>query len=94
MDRLAQTPGERPRQDKGVKVLNPQTRVPISFNIDDSTCLVSLYHLKRYLVRSSSNPIYGFVIEMGLLSALTSPRAKPRWSFILDDIEELKETKK
>ena len=41
-DTLAQTPGERPRQDKGVEVLNPQTRVPISFNIDDSTCLVNL----------------------------------------------------
>jgi hypothetical protein len=38
----AQAPGERPRQDKGVKVLNPQMRVPLSFFIDDSTCLVNM----------------------------------------------------
>jgi hypothetical protein len=38
----AQIPGERPRQDGGVTVLNPLGRVPISFIIDDSTCLVNL----------------------------------------------------
>jgi hypothetical protein len=38
----AQIPGQRPRQDEGVKVLNPLTRVPVSFIIDDSTCLVNL----------------------------------------------------
>ena len=38
----AQTPGQRPRQDQDVKVLNPLTRVPVSFIIDDSTCLVNL----------------------------------------------------
>ena len=38
----AQVPGERPRQDEGVEVLNPLTRVPLSFIIDDSTCLVNL----------------------------------------------------
>jgi len=42
---LAQSPpGERPRQDKTVEVLNPQGRVPLSFFIDDSTCLVNLGH--------------------------------------------------
>ena len=39
---LAQMPGQRPRQDAAVKVLNPRTRVPLSFIIDDSTCLVNL----------------------------------------------------
>ena len=39
---LAQVPGRRPRQDKGVRVLGPQTRVPVSLIIDDSTCLVNL----------------------------------------------------
>jgi hypothetical protein len=34
--------GERPRQDAGVKVLNPRGRVPLSFIIDDSTCLVNM----------------------------------------------------
>ncbi|MCA9057597.1 MAG: hypothetical protein KDA85_03830, partial [Planctomycetaceae bacterium] len=34
--------GERPRQDDGLKVVNPRARVPLSFIIDDSTCLVNL----------------------------------------------------
>jgi hypothetical protein len=34
--------GERPRQAAGVAVLNPQNRVPVSFIIDDSTCLVNM----------------------------------------------------
>jgi hypothetical protein len=38
----AQTPGERPVQAADVVVLNPATRVPVSFIIDDSTCLVNL----------------------------------------------------
>src|SRR5579872_911320 len=50
MDRSAEpprneaTPGERPLQDADVRVLNPRTRVPLSFIIDDSTCLVNLAH--------------------------------------------------
>ncbi|HLB73906.1 MAG TPA: twin-arginine translocation signal domain-containing protein [Sedimentisphaerales bacterium] len=39
---LAQDKGERPFQAADVKILNPQNRVPISFIIDDSTCLVNL----------------------------------------------------
>jgi len=40
---FAQVPGDRhPARDKGVTVLNPQGRVPVSFIIDDSTCLVNL----------------------------------------------------
>ena len=40
----AQESGERPQQDAGVRVLNPQARVPVSLIIDDSTCLVNLAH--------------------------------------------------
>jgi len=39
---LSQVRGERPQQDGGVEVLNPRMRVPLSFIIDDSTCLVNL----------------------------------------------------
>ncbi len=41
---LGQEKGERPKQDPSVTVLNPQGRVPLSFIIDDSTCLVNLAH--------------------------------------------------
>jgi len=40
----AQVAGERPAQDNTVRVLDPQMRVPVSFIIDDSTCLVNLAH--------------------------------------------------
>ena len=39
-----QIPGERPPKVEGVRVVNPQTRVPVSLIIDDSTCLVNLAH--------------------------------------------------
>ena len=35
-------PGDRPLQDPAVRVLHPRGRVPLSFIIDDSTCLVNL----------------------------------------------------
>ncbi|MCX5676639.1 MAG: hypothetical protein NTX87_16715, partial [Planctomycetota bacterium] len=42
----AQVKGESRRKGApgpdGVRVLNPQGRVPVSFIIDDSTCLVNL----------------------------------------------------
>ncbi|MGE3308336.1 MAG: hypothetical protein AB7O66_00080 [Limisphaerales bacterium] len=38
----AQIPGVRPETDPDVAVLNPRGRVPLSFIIDDSTCLVNL----------------------------------------------------
>ena len=38
----SQAPGERPAQSADVVVLNPAARVPVSFIIDDSTCLVNL----------------------------------------------------
>lgn len=41
----AQTPaGERPPQDESLEVLHPRGRVPLSFLIDDSTCLVNMGH--------------------------------------------------
>ena len=41
----AQAPGDRPAASaKGVAVLNPRNRVPVSFIIDDSTALVNLAH--------------------------------------------------
>ena len=38
----AQIPGERPEPAPEIEVLNPRGRVPLSFIIDDSTCLVNL----------------------------------------------------
>src|SRR5689334_19648463 len=40
----AQIAGQRPERPEGITVLNPQDRVPLSFIIDDSTCLVNLAH--------------------------------------------------
>jgi hypothetical protein len=41
---IAQPQGERPVQATDVTLLNPQNRVPVSFIIDDSTCLVNMAH--------------------------------------------------
>jgi hypothetical protein len=41
---VAQDKGQRPTQATAVTVLNPQNRVPLSFIIDDSTCLVNMAH--------------------------------------------------
>ncbi len=40
----AQDKGQRPLPAEGVRVLNPLNRVPMSFIIDDSTCLVNMAH--------------------------------------------------
>ncbi len=40
----AQEAGWRPERPAGVEVLNPRGRVPASFIVDDSTCLVNLAH--------------------------------------------------
>ncbi|UCC31933.1 MAG: hypothetical protein JSU86_06575, partial [Phycisphaerales bacterium] len=40
----AQQGGQRPARHPGVDVLNPCARVPVSFIIDDSTCLVNMAH--------------------------------------------------
>ena len=46
---FAQTPvtelpplGERPTQDPSVEIINPRGLVPLSYIIDDATCLVNL----------------------------------------------------
>ena len=41
---VGQDKGQRPTQAAAVTVLNPQNRVPLSFIIDDSTCLVNMAH--------------------------------------------------
>jgi hypothetical protein len=41
---LGQVAGERPPRADGVKVVGPRGRLPISYVIDDSTCLVNLNH--------------------------------------------------
>ena len=41
---LAQAPGERPKRPAAARVVNPMGRTPLSFIIDDSTCLVNLAH--------------------------------------------------
>ena len=41
---MGQDLGVRPKPAEGVEVLNPRARVPLSFIIDDSTCLVNLAH--------------------------------------------------
>ena len=41
---FAQDKGERPKQTGDITVLNPQNRIPMSFIIDDSTCLVNMAH--------------------------------------------------
>ena len=41
---FAQVAGERPNQAAALTVVNPRARVPVSFIIDDSTCLVNLAH--------------------------------------------------
>ena len=40
----AEAKGQKPAPAGGAKVLNPQGRVPLSFFIDDSTCLVNMGH--------------------------------------------------
>jgi hypothetical protein len=42
MSLLSQSAGDRPTRAQGVTVLNPRGRVPVSWIIDDSTCLVNL----------------------------------------------------
>ncbi|MBX3440997.1 MAG: hypothetical protein KF774_01230 [Planctomyces sp.] len=41
---IAQPEGERPQRTDGIGIENPRGRVPLSFIIDDSTCLVNLAH--------------------------------------------------
>jgi hypothetical protein len=52
--------GERAEQDSRVKVLYPRGRVPLSFIIDDSTCLVNMGHfcMPQFATAWPSRDIY------------------------------------
>lgn len=53
-------PGNRPAQDPSVRVLHPRNRVPLSFIIDDSTCLVNMgvYCMPQFKAAWPQNPVY------------------------------------
>lgn len=53
-------PGDRPVQDQSVKVLHPRGRVPLSFIIDDSTCLVNMgaFCMPQFRTAFPQNPAY------------------------------------
>lgn len=53
-------PGERPRRDAGVEVMLPLGRVPLSFIIDDSTCLVNMGHfcMPQFAEAWPDRPVY------------------------------------
>ncbi|HEX8914250.1 MAG TPA: twin-arginine translocation signal domain-containing protein [Humisphaera sp.] len=52
--------GPRPPQDPSVAVLHPRGRVPLSFIIDDSTCLVNMgaYCMPQFNAAWPQNPVY------------------------------------
>jgi len=52
--------GARPAQDASVSVLHPRGRVPLSFIIDDSTCLVNMGHycMPQFKAAWPQNPAY------------------------------------
>lgn len=83
--------GDRPVQDPAVKVLHPRDRVPLSFIIDDSTCLVNMgaYCMPQFNSAWPQNPHYwkpwrdwpreipdSFVREFGEFCALEGVRGK------------------
>jgi hypothetical protein len=53
-------PGDRPPQDQSVQILNPRGRVPLSYIIDDSTCLVNMgaFWMPQFRAAFPQNPIY------------------------------------
>src|SRR5947209_3378345 len=52
--------GARAAQDASVEVLHPRGRVPLSFIIDDSTCLVNMGHycMPQFAAAWPNNVIY------------------------------------
>lgn len=57
----AQSPGDRPGRAAGVEVALPAGRVPVSFIIDDSTCLVNLnrFAMPQFdAAHGGANPVY------------------------------------
>jgi hypothetical protein len=84
-------PGERPPQDASVEMLHPRARVPLSFIIDDSTCLVNMgaYCMPQFRAVWPQNPAYwkkwqdwpreipdSFVREFGEFCAQNGVRGK------------------
>jgi hypothetical protein len=84
-------PGERPPQDRTVEVLHPRGRVPLSFIIDDSTCLVNMgrFCMPQFKAAWPQNPLYrkpwkdwpaeipdAFVREFGEFCAAQGVRGK------------------
>lgn len=58
---LAQAPpGERPTQADGLQVLFPRDRIPFTFIIDDSTCLVNMGHfcIPQFHACYPDRPVY------------------------------------
>jgi hypothetical protein len=53
-------PGPRPPRDQTVEVLHPRGRVPLSFIIDDSTCLVNMgrFCIPQFRAAWPQNPAY------------------------------------
>src|SRR5665213_323311 len=83
--------GDRPPQDKSVTMLHPRGRVPVSFIIDDSTCLVNMgaFCMPQFRAAWPQNPIYwkpwknwpreipnDFVREFGQFAAEQGVRGK------------------
>jgi hypothetical protein len=83
--------GERPPRPEGIEVLLPRDRVPLSFIIDDSTCLVNMGHfcMPQFRAAWPQNPIYAkrwkdwpreipdvFVREFGEFCAAQGVRGK------------------
>lgn len=52
--------GDRPPQDASVSILHARSRIPLSFIIDDSTCLVNMGHfcMPQFKAAWPTNPIY------------------------------------
>ncbi|MFM7055571.1 MAG: hypothetical protein ACKO2P_01470 [Planctomycetota bacterium] len=53
-------PGERPAQDTALKLLFPRARIPATFIIDDSTCLVNMGHfgIPQFHACYPDRPVY------------------------------------
>ena len=53
-------PGERPAQDPTLKLLFPRARIPATFIIDDSTCLVNMGHfgIPQFHACYPDRPVY------------------------------------
>jgi hypothetical protein len=56
----SQERGERPKRADGISVINPRGRVPLSFIIDDSTCLVNLnrFAMPQFAVATGNRKVY------------------------------------